>query len=50
MVHYPVHPEKRMKRENRVFFISEQDALEKAYRPCGHCMKEQYSKWKNGII
>ncbi|AJW62696.1 Metal binding domain of Ada [Elizabethkingia miricola] len=41
---------KRMKRENRVFFISEQDALEKAYRPCGHCMKEQYSKWKNGII
>ncbi|WP_454059208.1 Ada metal-binding domain-containing protein [Elizabethkingia ursingii] len=41
---------KRMKRENRVFFSSENEAIENAYRPCGHCMKEQYSKWKNGII
>ncbi|MDR2229006.1 MAG: metal-binding protein [Flavobacteriaceae bacterium] len=41
---------KRMKRENRVFFSSENEAIESAYRPCGHCMKEQYSKWKNGTI
>ncbi|WP_407485420.1 Ada metal-binding domain-containing protein [Elizabethkingia miricola] len=41
---------KRMKRENRIFFSSENEAIENAYRPCGHCMKEQYSKWKNGII
>ena len=30
---------KRMKRENRVFFFSEQDALQNGFRPCGHCMK-----------
>ncbi|OPB84830.1 Ada metal-binding domain-containing protein [Elizabethkingia ursingii] len=41
---------KRMKRENRVFFSSENEAIENTYRPCGHCMKEQYSKWKNGTI
>ncbi|MFN1216079.1 Ada metal-binding domain-containing protein [Chryseobacterium kwangjuense] len=37
---------KRMKRENRVFFISETEALEHNYRPCGHCMKQQYELWK----
>ena len=30
---------KRMKRENRIFFASEQEALKNNYRPCGHCMK-----------
>ncbi|KMQ64867.1 metal-binding protein [Chryseobacterium angstadtii] len=38
---------KRMKRENRVFFISEKEALENNYRPCGHCMKEKYKLWRN---
>ncbi|MGG5207902.1 Ada metal-binding domain-containing protein [Chryseobacterium sp. MIQD13] len=38
---------KRMKRENRVFFISEKEALENNYRPCGHCMKMKYNQWKN---
>ncbi len=38
---------KRMKRENRVFFTSEAEALKNGYRPCGHCMKEAYKKWKN---
>ncbi|MCT2564118.1 Ada metal-binding domain-containing protein [Chryseobacterium herbae] len=38
---------KKMKRENRIFFISEKDALENKYRPCGHCMKEEYQLWKN---
>jgi methylphosphotriester-DNA--protein-cysteine methyltransferase len=36
---------KRMKRENRVFFSSEKEALENNYRPCGHCMKEEYRRW-----
>lgn len=41
---------KRMKRENRVFFSSEQEALKNDFRPCGHCMKEKYQKWKNETI
>ena len=41
---------KRMKRENRVFFTSEQEAQQNNYRPCGHCMKVEYKKWKNGFI
>jgi len=41
---------KRMKRGTRVFFVSEQEALLHNYRPCGHCMKEKYEKWKNGFI
>jgi methylphosphotriester-DNA--protein-cysteine methyltransferase len=38
---------KRMKKENRVFFSSETEAIEKGYRPCGHCMKKEYKIWKN---
>ena len=41
---------KRMKRENRVFFASQKDALVKNFRPCGHCMRMEYKKWKDGII
>lgn len=41
---------KRMKKENRVFFITEQEAWQRGYRPCGHCMKDKYNKWKNGFI
>ncbi|WP_103072576.1 Ada metal-binding domain-containing protein [Aquimarina sediminis] len=41
---------KRMKRENRVFFLSEKEAKDNGYRPCGHCMKIAYQKWKNGFI
>jgi len=37
---------KRMKRDNRVFFTSEQEALMHHYRPCGHCLKSEYVKWK----
>ncbi|MBL1409019.1 Ada metal-binding domain-containing protein [Sphingobacterium faecale] len=36
---------KRMKRKNRVFFASEQEALSANYRPCGHCMNHKYKKW-----
>ena len=37
---------KRMKIENRVFFKSEEEAIKNGYRPCGHCMKNEYQKWK----
>ncbi len=36
---------KRMKRENRVFFNSEKEAIKNDYRPCGHCMKIKYKEW-----
>lgn len=38
---------KRMKKENRVFFAMIEDALGKGFRPCAHCMKDDYHKWKN---
>jgi len=41
---------KRMKKENRVFFVSEQEARKQGFRPCGHCLKEHYKKWKNGSV
>ena len=41
---------KRMKRENRVFFASEKEAVQNGFRPCGHCMKKEYKKWKDGFI
>ncbi|SMC31252.1 Ada metal-binding domain-containing protein [Chryseobacterium sp. YR221] len=40
---------KRMKRENRVFFATEQEALQNNFRPCGHCMKNEYKKWKESL-
>lgn len=41
---------KKMKKANRVFFITEEEALQHNYRPCGHCRREQYQNWKNGFI
>lgn len=38
---------KRMKRENRVFFVSAEEAVALGYRPCGHCMKQEYKHWKH---
>jgi len=35
-----------MKKENRVFFKSEKEAIDKGYKPCGHCMREEYQNWK----
>ncbi|WP_343635955.1 Ada metal-binding domain-containing protein [Fluviicola sp.] len=37
---------KRMKRENRVFFSDEQEAISTGFRPCGHCLKKEYLTWK----
>ena len=33
--------EKRMKRENRIFFSSEEEAINEGYRPCRHYMREK---------
>ena len=41
---------KRMKLENRVFFTNEKNAREKGFRPCGHCMRVEYLKWKNEVV
>ena len=41
---------KQMKKENRVFFVSESEAIKNGFRPCGHCMKVKYQKWKNEFI
>lgn len=41
---------KRMKKVNRVFFVSEQEAGLFGYRPCGHCLPETYKKWKYGVV
>lgn len=37
----------KMKKSNRVFFQSEEEAVANGYRPCGHCLKNQYFRWKN---
>ena len=37
---------KRMKKENRVFFKNETEAIHLGFRPCGHCMYGQYQKWR----
>jgi methylphosphotriester-DNA--protein-cysteine methyltransferase len=37
---------KRMKKENRVFFFSEEGATKRGYRPCGNCLKIKYNDWK----
>jgi alkylated DNA repair dioxygenase AlkB len=39
-----------MKRENRVFFSSEYQALETGYRPCGTCMRKEYKAWKMDLF
>lgn len=41
---------KRMKTENRIFFASKEEALKQGFRPCGHCMKGEYIKWKNEVV
>jgi methylphosphotriester-DNA--protein-cysteine methyltransferase len=36
---------KRMKKKNRVFFASEDEAIKQGFRPCAHCMRKQYQRW-----
>ena len=37
---------KRLKRTNRVFFESEEEAIASGFRPCGNCMREKHTKIK----
>ena len=37
---------KTMKKQNRVFFLAEKEAIEEGFRPCGNCLKERYKKWR----
>lgn len=39
---------KRMKRSNRLFFSSFEEAKQNGFRPCGHCCKDLYHAWKIG--
>ena len=41
---------KRMKRENRIFFETEKEALSLGYRPCGHCMRTAFKKRKDELV
>lgn len=41
---------KRMLKNNRVFFLNEDEALAQGYRPCAHCMRQAYKKWKDATI
>lgn len=41
---------KRMKTINRVFFESIDEAKLGGFRPCGHCMRSEYKRWKNELI
>ena len=38
---------KRLKKQNRIFFISKNEAIANGYRPCGHCLKNEYKFWKS---
>lgn len=37
---------KQMKKENRVFFKNEEEAINLGFRPCGHCLRNKYRQWK----
>ncbi len=37
---------KRMKEENRVYFKDESEAIQNGFRPCGHCLRSEYVRWK----
>ena len=41
---------KRMLKSNWVFFADEHEARGQGYRPCGHCMKLAYKKWKDATF
>lgn len=37
---------KRMKTGTRIFFSSQQAACDAGFRPCGHCLRKEYLRWK----
>lgn len=36
--------------KDRVFFADEQSAIAAGFRPCGHCLRDQYKVWKSGGV
>jgi hypothetical protein len=36
--------------KHRVFFASTDVAIAAGYRPCGHCLRDQYAAWKAGGV
>jgi methylphosphotriester-DNA--protein-cysteine methyltransferase len=41
---------KRIRKENRVFFSTEKEAIDMGFRPCGHCLRSKFKKWKYETI
>jgi len=41
---------KRIKVIHRVFFFNEKEAITAGFRPCGHCLRQQYKAWKTGFL
>lgn len=37
---------KRMNIANRVFFRDEAAAIAAGYRPCAHCMRQRFERWR----
>jgi len=40
---------KGMKKENRLFFEDQNEAILAGFRPCGRCMREEFKIWKQQI-
>ena len=40
---------KKMKKQNRIFFNDREEATFLGFRPCAHCMRNEYQLWKNEI-
>ena len=38
---------KRMKRASCVFFSDAAEVREAGFRPCGHCLSDDYARWKD---
>jgi hypothetical protein len=36
--------------QHRVFFADEEAAIAGGFRPCGHCLRDRYKRWKQGGI
>ncbi|MEQ8301856.1 MAG: Ada metal-binding domain-containing protein [Cyclobacteriaceae bacterium] len=37
---------KRILKKNRIFFKNKTEAVQLGYRPCGHCLADDYQEWK----
>lgn len=41
---------RRMLTDNRVFFASEVAAQALGFRPCGHCLRDEYRIWREAKL